>query len=310
MFFTEAASAIGRQSDDMSLVITLICVALLCVITALMLYFAFRYRSSRHPEAAAIHGSLVLETGWTIGAVVIVLVMFALGLGAYASVKHGASGAYEIKARARMWSWSFEYPDGRQSNELKLAVGRPVKLSLISGDVIHSFYVPAFRVKQDAVPGAINTIWFTPDRTGTYDLFCTEYCGLGHSRMQTKAVVMSEEEFAGWGLADKGAEAGAAPEGEPARRGRALVDSKGCAGCHTVDGSARIGPSLKSIFGHRVVVSTGGEKRELIIDEEYIKRSIKDPGADVVEGFPPIMPVLGLTDTEIEAVSAYIKTLR
>ena len=306
MFFTEAASAIGKQSDDMSLIITIICVALFCVIIALMLYFAFRYRSSRHPEAAAIHGSLVLETGWTIGAVVIVLVMFALGLGAYASVKHGASGAYEIKARARMWSWSFEYPDGRQSNELKLAVGRPVKLSLISDDVIHSFYVPAFRVKQDAVPGAINTIWFTPDRTGTYDLFCTEYCGLGHSRMQTEAVVMSEEEFSGWGFEDGGA---GAPVGLVAR-GESLVDSKGCAGCHTVDGSARIGPSLKSIFGHRVVVSTGGEKMELIIDEEYIKRSIKDPGADVVEGFPAIMPVLGLTDEEIEAVSAYIKTLR
>ena len=307
MFFTEAASAIGRESDDMSLVITLICVALLCMVMALMLYFAYRYRSSRHPEAAAIHGSPVLETGWTIGAVIVVLVMFALGLGVYASVKHGASDAYEIKARARMWSWSFEYPDGRVSNELRLAVGRPVKLNLTSADVIHSLYVPAFRVKQDAVPGAVNTIWFTPDRQGTYDLFCTEYCGLGHSRMLTKAVVMSEEEFSGWGIEDKEAAAGSLSG--PVARGAALLESKGCAGCHTVDGSARIGPSLKSIFGHRVVVLTGGKKRELVVDEGYIRRSIKEPGADVVEGYPAIMPDLGLTDSEIEAVTAFIKTL-
>jgi len=309
MFFTEAASAIGRQSDDMSFVITLICVVLLSVIIALTLYFAFRYRSGHHPEAAAIHGSLVLETGWTIGAVIIVLVMFALGLGVYASVKHGASGAYEIKARARMWSWSFEYPDGRESGELRLAVGRPVKLSLISDDVIHSLYVPAFRVKQDAVPGAVNHIWFTPDRMGAYDLFCTEYCGLGHSHMLTRAVVMGEKEFEEWGLEDKAA-AGTGQAGGLAARGEALAQSKGCAGCHSVDGSALVGPSWKGIFGHTVVVGTGGRKREITVDEGYIRRSIKEPGADVVEGYPAIMPDLGLTEAEIEAVTAYIKTLR
>ena len=309
MFFTEAASAIGRESDDMSFVITLVCVLLLCVITALMLYFAYRYGRARHPEAAAIHGSFVLEAGWTTSAIVIVLAMFALGWGVYASVKGGPPEAYEIKARARMWSWSFEYPDGRVSNELMLAEGRTVKLTLTSDDVIHSLYVPAFRVKQDAVPGAINTIWFTPDRQGTYDLFCAEYCGYGHSDMLTKAVVMGEEEFSKWGFEDKAA-TGTGPAGGLAERGEGLVQSKGCAGCHSVDGSARVGPSLKSIFGHRVVVSTDGEKRELVIDEAYVKRSIEEPGADVVEGYPAVMPVLGLTEGEIEAVAAYIKTLR
>ena len=308
MFFTEAASAIGRESDEMSFVITLVCVLLLCVITALMLYFAYRYGRARHPEAAYIKGSLVLEVGWTIGAIVIVLAMFALGWGVYASVKGGPSEAYEIKARARMWSWSFEYPDGRQSNELMLAEGRTVKLTLTSDDVIHSLYVPAFRVKQDAVPGAINTIWFTPDRQGTYDLFCTEYCGYGHSHMLTKAVVMGEEEFGGWGFEE--ASAGAPTGLELVAEGEGLVQSKGCAGGHSVDGSARVGPSLKSIFGHRVMVLTGTGKRELIIDEAYIKRSIEEPGADVVEGYPAVMPVLGLTEGEIEAVAAYIKTLR
>jgi len=306
MFFTEAASVIGKHSDNVSLIIVLICLALLCMVVALMLFFSFRYKAVRHPEAAPIEGSFVLETGWTLGAVAIVLVMFALGWGVYAAVKGGPSGAYEITARGRQWHWSFEYPDGRTSDELRLVVGRPVKLSLVSDDVIHSLYVPAFRLKQDAVPGTINSIWFTPDRKGTYELFCTEYCGYGHSHMLTKAVVMDEKEFAAWGAEKKPA----GGEGGLAARGAELAKSRGCVGCHTIDGSPLVGPTWKGLFGHRVAVLTDGTKREVTADEAYIKRSIKEPGADVVEGFAPIMPDLGLSDDEIEAVVAYIKTLR
>lgn len=333
MFFTKAASIIGRQSDHKSLLILIICLALLATITGLMLFFSFRYGKDRHPEAAQISGSALLETGWTAGAVAIVLVMFFLGWDVYASVRgdDAPPDAYEIKATAQMWAWSFEYPDGRRSGELGLPEGRPVKLTLTSTDVIHSFYLPAFRVKQDAVPGAQNTLWFVPDQKGVYEVLCTEYCGYGHSQMLTKAVVMGEKEFNDWSVEQTGArrEAPAEPPATEenaaqtadgaagggtedaglAGKGEQLVKSKGCMACHSTDGSKKIGPTLKGLYGHKVKVTANGEEREVTADEEYLRKSLTEPNADVVAGFAPVMPKQNLKDDEIDAIIAYIKTL-
>ncbi len=330
MFYRTAASVIGRQSDQMSLAILIICLVLFGIITGLMLYFSLRYGRKRHPEAADIKGSALLETGWSVGAVVIVLFLFFLGWGVYASVRGDApQDAYEVRATAQMWSWSFEYPDGRQSAELMLPEGRPVKVVLASNDVIHSFYVPAFRVKQDAVPGFEKSVWFTPDRKGAYDLFCTEYCGYGHSQMLTKAVVMGEKEFSEWGAPqvaagrapdeikekeaaaeEKPVEEAVAGDAELAKKGEQLIKSKGCIACHSVDGSKRVGPTFKGVFGSKVKVKTDGKEREVTADVEYIKKSMTEPNADVVVGFPAAMPPQKLSDADMDAIIAYIKTLK
>ncbi|CAG1065655.1 partial cytochrome c oxidase subunit II, partial [uncultured bacterium] len=227
-------------------------------------------------------------------------------------------GSLEVKATGQMWLWSFEYAGGRKSNTLILPSGKPVKMRLFSNDVIHSFYVPAFRVKQDAVPGAEKDLWFTPDTIGTFDLFCAEYCGTGHSTMITKATVVAEPDFNEW-LAGKReiAAGGAAEAPKPAvgkksavERGKELYQSKGCSACHSADGSKGIGPSWKGLFGKKEKVTTDGKERVVTVDEAYITKSEHEPAADVVVGFQPLMPPSPMSDGEIKDVIEYMKTLK
>ncbi|MBI5642669.1 MAG: cytochrome c oxidase subunit II [Deltaproteobacteria bacterium] len=305
-----AVSNLGKNTDATFIVIIGICAALFALIIALTAYFTLKYRRNKHPLAQDIEGHFFLETTWTVLPVILVMFMFYYGWLGYEKRREVPEDAYTIKAFGQMWVWSFEYGNGMQASTLNLPLGRPVKLILNSRDMIHSLYIPAFRVKQDAVPGMERVLWFTPEVAGTYDLFCAEYCGTGHSRMITKAVVMNDEEFKAW--SEGKTEAPAAQEAAPSLSGEGLLKAKGCTACHTTDGKPLVGPTLKGIFGTKVRVTTGGKEREVTVDEEYLRRSELEPASDVVVGFPPIMPPQKgvLKEEEIDAIVDYIKGLK
>ncbi|MBI5888799.1 MAG: cytochrome c oxidase subunit II [Deltaproteobacteria bacterium] len=178
--------------------ITAICVALFLTINIIMLYFAVKYRRSRHPQSADIDGSVLLELAWTVIPAALVVFMFYLGLKGYAIRKDAPGDALAVNVRGQMWSWIFQYANGKESSALALPLNRAVKFNLTSGDVIHSFFIPAFGIKGDVVPGRQNTLWAVPIEKGSFDVFCTEYCGAGHSIMLSKAVVMDEKDFEEW----------------------------------------------------------------------------------------------------------------
>ena len=210
-----------------------------------------------------------------------------------------------VKVIARQWSWLFQYENGAQDTELRVPIGKPVKLLLTSQDVIHGFYAPAFRIKQDAVPGMTNYLWFQATQTGTYDVMCSQYCGLEHSHMLTKIVVLPEEEFTKWYQSQKEKVAVKVPS-----LGAKLYQDKGCIGCHSTDGSPRVGPTFKGLFGKREEVTKAGKETPVVVDEVFIRNYIENPNVVRVEGYPPIMPKISMTDEELIALVDYIKSLK
>lgn len=298
---------LSSSVDSVFLFIMGISLVLLVGVTGTMVYFAVRYRRSKHPRAENIEGNLALEIVWTVIPTLLVLAIFWVGWKGFVYMRTVPHDAMLVKVAARMWSWHFSYENGATSEVLKVPVNRPVKLVITSADVLHSLSIPAFRVKEDAVPGRENYLWFQPEVTGSYDLFCTEYCGMGHSAMTTKVEVVSQQEFSAW----YSEAAGKAASGKSGPDGAKLFAEKGCSACHSIDGSPKVGPTLKGVSGRRVTVLTNGKERELTANDEYLRKSLVDPQADVVKGFPPIMPPQKgvLTDAEIDALVEYMKTL-
>jgi cytochrome c oxidase subunit 2 len=303
--FSGAASTIATKVDSAFLFILVICVLMLVLITFLMVFFVIKYRRDKNPIPTNIEGNFLLEVVWTVVPTILVIAMFYYGWIGYREMVTIPEDAMAVKVTAQMWSWSFEYENGTQSNELAVPINKPVKLELFSRDVLHSFYVPAFRVKKDVVPGIRNTLWFTADEEGTYDVLCAEYCGLRHSAMLSQVVVMAQDQFASW-MAGKVAPEAAQPAG------RELMESSGCLGCHSLDGSRIVGPTLKGIFGRKGRVVTDGAERDVVVDEDYLRRSMLKPNSDVVVGYPPIMPSQEeiLSDEQIDAIIKYLKTLQ
>lgn len=234
--FSEAASIFGREVDTAFFFILGVCVFMLVLVTGVMVFFVIRYRRKNHPVAVQIPGNVILEIIWTVVPTLLVLAMFYYGWIGYRKLQVVPADALKVKVTARMWSWAFEYGNGKQGDLLDLPLGGPVRLDLSSEDVLHSFYLPAFRIKKDVVPGMQTTLWFTPDEPGTYDLFCAEYCGVGHSAMLSKVVVLPEQEFEAWLQGGK-EETEGAPKAD-------LPKVKGCTGCHSLDGSRLVGPTL------------------------------------------------------------------
>jgi len=272
-------------------------VVILVGITAAMIWFVFRYSRKRNPRPADFDGNLLAEITWTVLPTLLVLGMFFSGWSSYRALRNVPPGAMEVKVTARMWSWSFEYAGGKKSAVLWAPVGEPVKLSMQSTDVIHGFFAPAFRIKQDVVPGMTTYAWFQADAPGDYDVFCSVYCGLQHAKMLTSIKAVPREEFERWLNA---AEPGAGPAA-----GKALLDSKGCLGCHSLDGSPGAGPTLQDVFGREVaILAPDGTRRTLVADRAYVRASILGPDPGVVEGFAPIMPMYAgqLTDLETEQI--------
>lgn len=289
-------------ADSVMLFILAISVTFLALITFFMIYFVITYRKEHNPTAEQIKGNFPLEVIWTVLPTILVLIMFYVGWAGFKATRDTPEDAMHVNVFGQMWTWQFEYTNGRKDKVLRVPVNKPVRLSLTSRDVLHSFYLPDFRIKEDMVPGMTNYLWFTAEQPGLYRVLCTEYCGLGHSQMRTALVAMTEEEFLRWYAP---AEVGIAFP----YRGRAILDVKGCIGCHSLDGAKKIGPTFKGIYNRKSLVTTHGVEREIITDDDYLRQSILMPKADVVKGYPAIMPSYEglLTEEELKEIIAYLK---
>lgn len=305
------ASTFVSDVDTAFVLIIGISLFFLIGITATIIVFLVRYNKKRNPVATDIEGSTSLEIIWTIIPTILVIIMFFYGWYGYTPLSRMPKDALKIKVVSRMWMWRFEYPNGLVTDTLYVPASKAVLLDMVSMDVIHSLYVPAFRIKQDVVPGKDNKMWFISNKPGQYDLFCAEYCGLRHSYMITAVVVMQDFQFRTW-YNKAPAKVDSAIAAKPGGIGKIIIENKGCVACHTIDGSNLVGPTFKGLYGHKVIVTTAGKEREITVDDEYIARAITDPAADIVKGFKEgqMISYKGqLTDEDIKQVIEYIKTL-
>ena len=265
-------------------------------------YFAIHYRRRSESELPrAIHGGMALEILWRVIPFGLTMVMFTWGASIYFNESRPPDNALDVYVVGKQWMWKLEHLGGqREINELHIPVGRAVRLTMTSEDAIHSFFVPAFRTKQDAVPGRYTTTWFTPTKVGKYHLFCAEYCGTNHSRMGGWVYAMAPRDYEAW-------LSGGASGGSLAENGQKLFDELACGNCHKPDGSGRC-PSLTGLFGKTVQLAGGATVKA---DEGYIRESILQPQAKIVAGYGPIMPTFqGLvTEEGVLQLIEYIKSL-
>lgn len=270
-----------------------------------MIYFAFKYkrRSASDKPGQLIHNGL-LEFTWSFIPFLIFMFVFGWGWYIFDQLRNPPKDAFEVHAIGKQWSWEFKYKSGRSSPDLVVPVGKPIKLIMSSADVLHSFFVPAFRVKQDVVPGMYTHLWFNSENEGEYQVFCTEYCGAKHSQMLAKVKVLSLEEFDKWLATDpyKGLSL--------VEMGKKVYTNKGCVACHSIDGKQGIGPSYKGVFGTLRNLDGGGNAQ---YDENYVRESILNPNAKTVAGFGKgIMPPFAgqISDQEISALIEFLKSLK
>ncbi|MGH9670585.1 MAG: cytochrome c oxidase subunit II [Terriglobales bacterium] len=299
--FPDQASTMAGRVDALYFYLLAVSAFFTVLIFVLVLTFAVRYRRSRHPVPVEIEGSTPLEVAWSVIPLGLAMIMFVWGASVFFSLNRPPRGALEIYAVGKQWMWKFEHLDGhREINELHVPLGRDVKLNMISQDVIHSFYVPAFRVKQDVLPGRYTTVWFHATKPGSYHLFCAEYCGTKHSGMIGQVVVMEPAQYQLW-------LAGGAGEGSLAANGQKLFRDLACDTCHRADTGAR-GPDLAGLFGRPVTLSAGNK---VVADESYIRESIVNPTAKVTFGYQPIMPTFQgqISEEGLLQLVAYIKSL-
>jgi cytochrome c oxidase subunit 2 len=267
---TQAAAKV----DQTFLLIFGVSAAILVGITFLMVWFVIRYHHSRHPQAADIRGNVWAEITWTLIPTLLVLGMFWYGWESFKALRSVPADAMRVRVTARMWSWVFTYENGKRASTLRVPVDRPVRLDMTSADVIHSFFVPAFRIKMDTVPGMETYAWFQAAREGSYDILCAEYCGLRHANMLSTVDVMSGQDFTAWyenATADDGAVN--------------LLHAYGCTGCHSLDGSGAAGPTLLNIYGAERTLADANGTRTVVADEKYLRRAILEPEADLVSGY-------------------------
>jgi cytochrome c oxidase subunit 2 len=297
-----ARASTGAGNVDALYIFLLLLSGFMCLaIFTMIVVFALRYRRQHGREAEQIEGSTALEITWSVVPLGIFLVIFAWGAFIFFQERTPPRGASEIYVVAKQWMWKLEHLEGqREINELHVPVGRDVKLIMTSQDVIHSFYVPAFRIKQDVLPGRYTTAWFRATKPGVYHLFCAEYCGSQHSGMIGQVVVMEPAQYEAW-------LSGGNSSGSLASNGESIFQQLGCVTCHRSDTQGR-GPSLAGLFGKPVLLEDG---RTVVADENYIRESILSPSAKVVKGFRPIMPVFqGLVSEEqLTELVAYVKSL-
>jgi len=301
-FFPHQASAQAGQVDAIYFFMVAVSAFFSILIAGLVVLFAIKYRRRHRDEVGhAIHGSLALELLWTIIPFMIVMVMFVWGAKVFFELYRPPVGAMEIYVVGKQWMWKVQHMDGqREINELHVPVGRPVKLIMGSEDVLHSYYIPDFRVKADVIPGRYNVLWFTATKPGTYHLFCAEYCGTKHSGMVGSVIAMEPQAFQAW-LGGGGASE------SPVAQGQKLFSDLSCNTCH-LTGSQGRGPMLANVFNKPVELQNG---QTVIADEAYLRESIVNPQAKVVAGFQPIMPTFqGLVSEEqLLQLISYVKSL-
>lgn len=279
------------------LVVTGMMALLVCV---LLIFFAARFRQRQGIRAEQIEGSNALEITWSVIPFIIFMAIFVWGAVVYFKERTPPADSTEVYVVAKQWMWKVEHAEGqREINELHVPVGRDVKLIMTSQDVIHSFYIPAFRIKQDVLPGRYTVEWFHATKPGVYHLFCAEYCGTLHSGMVGSIVVQEPAEYEAWVSGN--------PNGPLSATGEKIFAELGCSTCHRSDAPSR-GPNLQGVFGNPVQLEDG---RTVTADENYLRECILDPGSKRVKGFLPIMPTFqGLvTDEQVNALVAYIKSI-
>ncbi len=271
-----------------------------------MMYFVFKYKRKEGRKSAYISHSTILEFLWSFIPFVIFIIVFVWGAIIYWDMRNPPSDSFEVHVFAKKWQWEFKYKSGKNSfSEMVVPIDKPVKLIMTSEDVIHSFFVPSFRIKQDVVPGRYTSLWFQANKKGVFQVFCTEFCGVGHSMMLAKIKVVSNQEFEEWLQKSDGDE----PK-SLADQGKALYISKACIGCHSTDGSPRVGPTLKGLLGAKKYFVDGSSS---VADESYIRESILNANAKIVKGFTKgQMPIFQgqLKDQEVTALIEFIKGLK
>jgi cytochrome c oxidase subunit II len=301
-FFPEQASAQAAQIDAIYFFMVAVTAFFSLLIASLVVVFAIKFRRRRDDEVgAAIHGSIALELLWSVIPLGIVMVMFGWGAKVFFDIYRPPAGAMEIFIVGKQWMWKAQHAEGqREINELHVPVGRPVKLIMGSEDVIHSYYIPEFRVKADVIPGRYNSMWFTATKPGRYHLFCAEYCGTRHSGMIGWVTAMEPADFQAW-------LGGGAATSSPVAAGEKLFQDLACNSCHVTVGEGR-GPALAGIYGKSIELQGGGT---VTVDDAYLRESIVNPAAKVVAGFQPIMPTFqGLvTEEQLLQLIAYVRSV-
>ena len=305
------ASSHASAVDALFNFILYLCIFFFILIIGAMVYFIVKYRRKGDgPERTSpIKGNHTLEIIWSVIPGILLLVIFAWGFKDWLAIAVVPANAMEVRVTGQKWNWTFTYPkEGIVSSDLVVPAGQPVKLVMTSKDVLHSFYIPDFRIKRDVVPGKYSVLWFEPAEEATHQIYCTEYCGTEHSNMLSKVKVMSSAKYEEW-IANGGEEGGAA--GVPlAEKGKRLYEQRGCVACHSIDGSRKVGPSWKASFGTDRKFADGSALAS--VDENYIRESILVPNAKVVAGYAGVMPSYQgqLNDKQLESIIEYIKTLK
>ena len=306
-FMPTEGTEIAKQVDNLYGFLLITSFIACVLVIGGMIYFVYKYkRKSDNDKTAYISHNTALEFLWSFIPLVIFLAVFAWGWYIYHGMRTMPKNALEINVLGKQWAWEIEYKNGFKAvNEVVVPVNTDVKLLLTSQDVIHSFFVPSFRIKQDAVPGRYTALWFNATKLGEFHIFCAEYCGTSHSGMIGKLRVVTQEEFNKY--LEEGQEEGQLPL---AKRGEKLFALKACASCHSVDSPAvKVGPSLYKKFGTEEVIE-GGAK--VVVDENYLRESILQPNAKIVNGFPHgVMPTFQgqINENELNALVEYVKSL-
>jgi cytochrome c oxidase subunit II len=300
--FPPAASAQAGPIDDLYWFEVIVSAIMTVLIFACIVLFAWKYKRKPGVEPIQIHGSTKLELTWSILPFLVMLIMFGWGAQLYFAAQQPPRDAMEIFVTGKQWMWKIQYPDGnREIDELHVPVGQPVKLTMASEDVIHSFSIPAFRVRHDVVPGHYDSIWFTATKPGRYHLFCTEYCGNQHAGMIGWVDVLDQRAYANWA-------SGGGSQGTLAEQGEKLFQQFGCATCHLLDQQGRC-PMLRGLYNKPVQLNDG---RTVLADDAYLRESILDPNAKIVNGFEAnVMPQFKgqVTEENVIQLIGYIKSL-
>ncbi|MFC2133738.1 cytochrome c oxidase subunit II [Bacteroidota bacterium] len=296
--------------DTVMLFIIGVSVIMLLGITITMIYFVIKYNRKKGHKPVDIHGSVLLETIWIVIPLILVLAMFYFGYRGYSELRRVPENSMEVKVTAQMWKWNFVYENGKKTDSLFVPLNQPVKLVMQSVDVTHSLFIPAFRIKEDVLPGQNTYLAFTPNKLGEYDIACAEFCGLEHSMMYTKVIVMPGSDFQEW-YTGKPAEVEIDSAITSLGIENDILRNKGCITCHSLDGSDGLGPTFKGIHGQEKVIVTDGVERKIVIDEEYIEKSITEPFAEIVKGYDAIMPEqeYNLNEDELSEIVEILKGL-
>lgn len=303
-FMPPQGTAIAADVDNLYSFL-LIASAISCfILLGGMIFFVLKYkRKTANDKTPYISHNSFLEFLWSFIPFVIFMIVFVWGWRVYHDMRAMPENAFEVHVVAKQWAWDFQYKSGKTTtNEFVVPVGVPVKLIMTSTDVLHSFFIPSMRIKQDVVPGRYTTLWFNAEKLGNYHVFCTEYCGAAHSQMLARMKVVSQEDFEIW-LQENEADM------TLAQRGQKAVNSLGCIACHSVDGSVKVGPSWKGLWG---VKGHALEDGTVDVDENYIRESILQPAAKVVKGYPKgaMPPYQGqVSEEQLQAIIEYMKSL-